>query len=236
MRTLCRMVLALGVLALVVYLAPAQQQRQRGGGRGGFGRGGLSGLLNMKEVQQELKLSDEQVDKAKKVAQDVQMKHQEDFQKLQDVPREDRFAKMAEIQGQVRDETIKDLSDVLKPDQIKRLKQLVIQQQANSPFGGGPRVFLSPDVEKKLKLTDKQKDDLKTIADDYQKDVREMFQGGGGFNAENRKKMEEMRKDVMTKATEQLDAKQKKQWEEMTGAPFKFPAPMRRGGGGGGGR
>lgn len=228
MRTLCRAVLALGVLALVVHLAPAQQ-RQRGGGRG---FGGLGQLLGTKEVQKELNLSDDQVEKAKKVADDVQKKHQEEMQKLfqdQDTPREERFAKMQEIQGKVRDETVKELGDVLKPEQTKRLKQLVLQQQAQM---GGPGVFLSPDVEKALKLSDKQKEDFKTMQDDYRKQLQEAFQGG--FNEESRKKIEEMRKDAMANALKVLDDKQKKEWEEMTGSPFKFPAPMRRGPGGNG--
>jgi hypothetical protein len=229
MRTLCRAVLALGVLALVVHLAPAQQGRGRG-----FGGGGVGGLLNMKEVQKELNLSDDQVEKAKKVATDVQMKHRDDFQALRDVPMEERFAKMQELGQKVTDETFKELGDTLKPEQTKRLKQLLLQQQANGMFGG-PRVFMTPPVEKALNLTDKQKDDLKTMAEDYQKEMREMFQpGGGGFNEETRKKMDELRKDAMGKALKVLDDKQKKEWEEMVGAPFKFPPPMRRGPGGNG--
>lgn len=232
MRMLCRAILAVTVVALVVNLAPAQQRQGRG--RGGFG--GLGQLFNTKEVQKELNLSDDQIDKAKKIAQEVQTKHQEDFQKLQDVPMEERFGKMMEIAGQVREETLKELGDVLKPEQTKRLKQLIVQQQVNSPFGGGPRAFLSPDIEKGLKLTDKQKEDIKTMADDYQKQVREMFQGGGGggFNEETRKKMEDMRKEAMDNVMKVLDDKQKETWKEMTGEPFKFPPPMRRGGGGNG--
>jgi hypothetical protein len=222
-------ILAAGVLALVVNLAPAQQRQGRG--RGGMG-GGVGQLLNMKEVQEELKLSDDHTEKAKKVAADVQMKHREDFQKLQDVPMEERRAKTQELAGQVREETLKDLGDVLKPEQTRRLKQLVLQQQANS---GGPRVFLSPDVEKAVKLTDKQKDDLKTMAEDYGKKTQELRgQRGTPPSEESRKKREELRKEATDNALKVLTDEQKKQWEEMTGPAFKFPPPRRRGGGGGG--
>jgi Spy/CpxP family protein refolding chaperone len=226
MRTLCKMVLAVAAVALVVNLASAQQRQRPGGGGGG--RGGLGQLLQTKEVQKELDLSDEQIEKAKKVTDAIQEKHKDDFAKLQDVPQDERFTKMRELGVQVREETMKDLGDVLKPEQTKRLKQLVLQQTVQF---SGPGIFLTPDVEKGLSLTDKQKDDLKTMADDYRKEMREAFQPGGD-RAEAAKKMAEMRKEGMDKALKVLDDKQKTTWEEMNGKEFKFPAPGGRGRGG----
>jgi hypothetical protein len=218
MRSLCKVFLVVGALALLVQGASAQRP---GGGRGGFG--GLGQLLQTKEVQKELSLSDEQIEKAKTITEEITKKHADDFAKLRDLPMEERGPKMMEMMGQVREETLKGLSDVLKPEQTKRLKQLVLQQQVNSPFGGGIGVFLTPDVEKALALTDKQKEDLKTMADDFRKESRELF--AGGFNEEARTKMEAMRKDAMDKALKVLDDKQKTTWKEMTGETFKFPAP-----------
>jgi hypothetical protein len=221
MRLLSRVVLTLGVLALVVAVAPAQQQGGRG--RGGFG--GIGALLDSKDVQKELNLTDDQVEKAKKVATEVREKHQDDFAKLRDVPMEERFQKMMALGKEVTDETLKGLGDTLKPEQTKRLKQLLLQQQVQSPFGGGPSVFLTPDVEEALKLTDKQKDDLKTMAEDFRKDVREAFQGAGqgGDRQELAKKMASMRKEAMDNALKVLDDKQKATWEELTGKPVDFP-------------
>ena len=228
MRLLSRVVLTFGVLALVVAVAPAQQQGGRG--RGGFG--GIGALLDNKDVQKELNLTDDQIEKAKKVATDVREKHQDDFAKLRDVPMEERFQKMMALGKEVTDETLKGLGDTLKPEQTKRLKQVLLQQQVQSPFGGGPSVFLTPDVEEALKLTDKQKDDLKTMAEDYRKDVREAFQNAqGGDRQEAAKKMASMRKEAMDNALKVLDDKQKATWEELNGKPVDFPL-----GGFGGGR
>jgi hypothetical protein len=211
MRTLCKVFLAVGVVALVAHLAAAQQPR----GRGGFG--GLGGLIDNKDVQKELGLTEDQVEKAKKVAMEVQEKHREDFTKLQDLPQEERGPKFMELGAQIRDETLKGLGDVLKPEQTKRLKQITLQQTARFM---GPGIFLTPEVEKALSLTDKQKDDLKTMRDDYRKQAQELRQGG--FNPENIKKMDEMRKEAMSNAVKVLDDKQKKEWEELTGKEFEF--------------
>jgi Spy/CpxP family protein refolding chaperone len=211
MRTLCKVVLAVGVVALVAHLASAQQPR---GGRGGFG---LAGLFQNKDVQKELNLTDDQIEKAKKVSEEVTAKYKEESDKIRDLPREEQGAKRMELGAKIREDELKGLADVLKPEQTKRLKQILLQQTAQFR---GPGVFLTPEVEKALNLTDKQKEDLKTMSEDLGKQMREAFQGG--FNEETRKKIAELRKEAMDNAMKVLDDKQKKEWEELTGKPFEF--------------
>jgi hypothetical protein len=213
-----KVVLAFGVVALLVAVAPAQQP-QRGQRGGGFG---IAGLLDNKDVQKELNLTDDQVEKAKKVVEEVRDKHKDEFDKLPQG--QEGFQKRMELGRQVSDETIKQLADVLKPEQTKRLKQLQLQQTARFL---GPRIFLTPDVESALKLSDKQKDDLKTLSDDYQKDMQDL-RSGGNFNQETFQKMESIRKESMENALKVLDDKQKKGWEDLNGAAFEFRFGGRR--------
>jgi hypothetical protein len=231
MRRLIGAALALAAAALLVPAALAQQDQQRPR-RGGQGGGMLSRLFENKDVQKELKLTDEQAEKAQKVAKDVADKHKDDFAKLQDVPMEERFAKMRELGQQVTDETIKDLSDTLKPEQIKRLKQIMLQMRVRSPFGGGVSVFLDPEVQKELKLTDKQKDDLKTMAEDARKEAQEIFQNAGGNRQEAGQKLRELQKEKMENAEALLTADQKKSWKDMQGDPveIRLGGPGGRGG------
>lgn len=233
MRKLCGAALVLAAAALLVPAALAQQDQQRQRrGRGGFG-GGVARLLENKDVQKELKLTDEQAEKAEKIAKDDADKHKDDFAKLQDVPMEERFAKAQELQHQVTSETLKDLGDTLKPEQISRLKQIMLQQRMRSPFGGGVAVFLDPEVQKELKLTDKQKDDLKTMADDARKEAREIFQNANGNFQEAGQKVRELQKEKMENAEALLTADQKKAWKDMQGEPvnirFGPPGGGRRG-------
>ena len=120
----------------------------------------------------------------------------------------------------VDEAVLKALGGVLEPAQMKRLEQITLQVE-------GTRAFLNPKVQTALKLSDEQKDSIKTILEDSGKEIRDLFkEGPGGFQ-----KIGALRKEAMKKVTGVLNAQQREQWEEMTGAEFQM-AP----GGFGGGR
>ncbi len=224
MRKLCGMVVVLGLAALAVSPARAQQDRQQRRQRGGAT---LNRFFENKDVQKELKLTDEQAEKAQKVVKDIADKHKDEFAKLQDVPMEERISKSRELARQVTDETLKGLSDTLKPEQITRLKQILLQQRLRSSFGG-VAVFLDPRVEEALKLTDKQKDDLRTMADDARKEVREIIQGAGQDRQAARQKVRDLQKEKVANAEALLTADQKKAWKDLLGDPVEIRLGGRR--------
>src|SRR6266481_7522810 len=115
MRTLCKVTLALGVVALLA--APALAQRGQGG-RGGPGGGGAMFLLANEGVQKELKITDEQKDKLKAASEKFQADNKDEIAKLRDrnTPQEDR----AEIRKKISEASTKALSGILKPEQEKR--------------------------------------------------------------------------------------------------------------------
>jgi len=246
MKALGKVVLTFGLAALVTLPAVAQQQQRGGrgfGGRGGFGGFGGPGMLLQNEgVKKELKLTDEQAKKASEAVTKVREKHQDEFQGLRDLSQDERREKMTQITKVISDETTKALADILTPEQQKRLKQIQLQQR-------GPQAFSDPDVLKALKLTDDQKEAIKTINEDFTQDSRELFQsfgrgnrgagrglgGAGGFSPENQKKITELRKETMGKVMAVLKDDQKKTWKEMTGDPFEVRFEGQRGGRGGDG-
>jgi Spy/CpxP family protein refolding chaperone len=203
MRSTRTTLLALSAAALLASPAFAQPP---GGGRGGMqrGGGGLGMLLGNASVQEELKLDDKQKEKIKEFA----AKQREAQQGLRDLDQDERRAKMAEMNKHAEAFA----KEVLTADQNKRMKQIVIQS-------AGLRAFSMEDVAKELKLTDDQKEKIKTLNDDLQKDVRELFQGGGDPQ-ENMQKVQSLNKEFMTKAAGVLTDEQKKHWTEMTGKPF----------------
>jgi hypothetical protein len=219
---------AAGLVVLAGGLATAQPP-QRGGGRGGFGGGMMTGpgLLMNKSVQQELKLTDDQIKKIDETVKEVREKHQDEFQALRDASQEERREKGAALMRKVGEETHKALAGVLKPDQEKRFKQIELQVR-------GAQAFTDPDVQKQLKLTEDQQDKIKTINEDAQKEMRSAREGGGGPGGFQ--KMAEIRKEAAEKSVSVLSADQKAQWKEMTGAPFevRFEAPAGGRGGRGG--
>ena len=219
--------LFIGVLALV----NAQQ------GRGQFGGGGFGGpttLILNTAVQTELKMTDDQVAKAKEWSKEQGAKNQAAMkEKLSglDFKTDEGRAEMAKINAEMTKSTYADLEKaaILKPEQVKRLRQIDRQNQ-------GVRAFSSADVVETLKLTDSQKSTIKGINEEYQKDsqaIRTEFGIGFGGNKGNKgakpdpaksdegnKKLDKLRDATIAKISESLTADQKTAWKEMVGEPF----------------
>jgi Spy/CpxP family protein refolding chaperone len=232
MRSVCQGIVVLGLAALLA----GQAEAQRGGGRFGGGFGGS--LLDNQSVQKELKLTDDQIKKVKEVTQSVRDKHREELDALRKQGAQADREKRQELFRTIGEETNKALAEVLTPEQNKRYKEITLQQR-------GAQAFNDEEVQKTLKLTDEQKEKIKTINEDAAKERRELFPrrggaGGGGppnpaAFEEMRKKMTALNKETMEKVTAVLTDDQKKAWKDLVGAPFeiKFEPPQGRRGGGG---
>ena len=236
---------ALAVLVAGSVQAQRPQPGQPGqGGRAGFGGLQISAVLTNKDLQEELKVTDDQKSKLK----DVTAKSTEITKKMADLRgggQPDR-EKMAEVLKEVTalGEEVKKVTDtVLTAEQKKRFKQIEVQAM-------GLRAFSNADVVKTLAITDDQKKALKEVADATQKETADLrkelglpAQGGGGRpqpgatppDAEAMKKFAEKSKPMteaaMEKSVKALTADQQKQWTEMIGTKVdtsKFTArPMR---------
>jgi Spy/CpxP family protein refolding chaperone len=194
-----------GLLGLIVFVT-TQANAQRPGGGGGFG----GSLVSNKSVQEELKFTDEQKEKVKAVTD----KQRGSFTKLKDLSKEERAEKMKEMFAANQ----KEMAAILKPEQAKRLKQIELQQSTL-------RSLATDDVAKELKLSDEQKEKVKTLNEEYRKDSAELRKG-------DRKEMAEKRaalvKETNEKAAKILTADQQTKWKEMIGTPFtvKFENPF----------
>jgi Spy/CpxP family protein refolding chaperone len=213
MRSLRTTLLAVSAAALLASPVFAQPP---GGGRGMMqrGGGGIGALLGNPSVQEELKLDDKQKEKIREFVS----KQQEARRGLRDLSEEERGEKMREMTKQAEAFA----KETLTAEQNKRMKQIVLQQ-------AGIGAFMMEDVQKELKLTDEQKEKIKTLTEDLRRDQGELFQGGGGGNPqENMQKFQALRKEYMAKAAGALTDAQKKQWSEMTGKAFELRMEMRR--------
>lgn len=207
-------------------------ERQPPGGGGGFGGrmgGGFGGasiygfLANNKDLQAELKITDEQKKKFEDVAKEQQAKMRELFTGGgigRDATEEQR-KEMMEKMTKAAAETKKAYEAVLTSEQAKRVTQINYQYM-------NVRAFSDKDVQTALKMTDDQKEKIKTVMETYQKDSAELRggrgAGGGGApgrpSEENQKKLEALRKDVEEKIVATLKDDQKKEWKGMIGEKF----------------
>lgn len=213
MKRLGQWAMAWAVVAMASAPVWAQQQQRGGRGFGGGGFGTLT-LLSQKSVQDELKLSEDQVKKVKELTE----KQRESFRGLRDLSREERQTKMQE-RAKANEKAV---AEILKADQLKRAKQISLQLR-------GPRAFSDPAVADALKLTDEQKEKVKTIQQEA-RPARGDRQGAGN-REEARKKAEAARKNANEKLMNVLTTEQKTKWKELTGEPFKGEIQRQRAGG-----
>jgi Spy/CpxP family protein refolding chaperone len=201
------------LLGLAVMLASLAAVLAQGFGGRGFG---VQFLVRNKSVQKELKLSDDQVKKIDEAVARIDAKHTEEFKTAKNIEdKKERFEKFGEIQKTVSEEVMKDLGDILSADQTKRLKEIEVQVR-------GPRVFQNAELQKDLNLTDDQKDKIKTILEDTDKDLQDVRQSNQGNFEEIAKKTRAINKESLEKIVAVLTPDQKKAWKEKTGEPFEI--------------
>ncbi len=236
MKSIARWIFT-AVLAVTVAGA-AQAQRPQPGQPGAGGRAGGGGVqiglvLTNKDLQDELKVTDDQKSKLK----DVTAKQTEMTKKMADLrsggqPDRTKMQEVIKEMTALTEEVKKVTDEVLTADQKKRFKQLEIQAM-------GVRAFANADVVKELAITDDQKKALKEVADataketaDLRKELGLPAQGGrpmgGGTatppDAEALKKFAEKSKPMteaaLEKSVKALTADQQKKWTEMIGVKF----------------
>jgi len=180
---------------------------------GMMGKGGAASMLTSKDVQKELKLSDEQM-KALTSAT-------ESRDKMMKAAREDMDFEAMRKGFEEYNTALEKIKDNLKPEQKKRFLQLEIQDAAKRT---SPTIFSNAEVQKGLKMTSVQKEKVKTSLTELEKDVKEIQEDAKGDFSRFRETMEKvngLNKDTYEKITKSFSEDQKKAWKEIQGEPFK---------------
>jgi len=201
---------------------------------GGF-RGAMDGnaLLGLPDVQKELKLTDDQKEVVKK-ATDARREAMRNAFSGGNFDRE-AMQKATEEYNTAMSKVRKDL----KPEQTRRLLGIELQAAEKAK---SPRVFASPDVQKAIKMTDEQKQTVKELMSDMEKDLKELRDDAKGDREKLTalgKKMVSMNQEAYTKITKKLTEDQKTALKELKGEEFKGnlnPFGGRQGKGGKGNR
>lgn len=181
----------------------------RGGQFRGFADGMRINLLGASQVQDALKLSDEQKTKITKLTDDYHSQMEQLRQGVRELSEEERgkrFAEMGEKTKAAADEAAK----ILNKEQSERLGQIVLQAQ-------GARALHDEKVAAELKLTDEQKQRLSAVADEGRK-ARENLQGQG-----TPEKWQEIMKESNEKSLAVLTAVQREQFAKMQGEKIDLP-------------
>lgn len=227
-----------GAALLILSVGSASAQGRRGGMFGMMGRGGGGGLnlLRNKSVQDELHMTQPQVEKVDAKSQELREQMRQQFQQQQGGQPDPQamrsaFQKMQQQQEQA-------VADILDSRQLHRFKQIELQQM-------GPSALGRKDVQDALHLSDAQRKSIQDIQQDAMTQMRNSMQGTDFRNMSQeerqqmRQRMETMRKATDEKLVAVLTGEQKAHWKELQGAPFHIVrenrGPGGPGGGGGGG-
>jgi Spy/CpxP family protein refolding chaperone len=166
------------------------------------------------KVLEELKASDEQKEKVLQYMMEQIMETGPFLDSLKDAG-EDREQKLNEHRKSAHEKLKGVLNDTLKPEQLKRLHQIVLQQEHGFALGNEGLV-------KELKITDEQRKQLVAITQEFQRKIQPLLKEAhsGGKPEEIRPKVLSIRDEYSKKLEDVLSAEQKKQWKEMLGEPF----------------
>jgi spore coat protein CotH len=209
--------ISFGLLLIAITAALAQPPGgPPGGGFGppGFGPAGgdsLIGLLAMPEVRKELGVADDQGKSLTELQDGNQQKSQAIFQdfdprSLEDLSpeqRDEQFAKTRAKFEEINKASDEKLAELLKPEQMERLRQLQLQRQALS-------ALTRPEVVEKLTITPEQAKKIEEIRE----------KSGFGFGPPR------PNPQGLAEAVALLNADQQDAWKKMIGKEFTFPQPQ----------
>ena len=200
--------------------------------RPGMGRGmGGNPLANM-SVQAELKFTDAQ----KKEAAEIQKTSQTAMREAFGLFREDKEKAQEQMKkaAQTSTKAYKKLRDGLTSEQKTRLGEIEVQLLVKDK---NLDLFKNADAVKALKLTSKQKEELKEAMTDIEKDSKEILEDAKGdfrkrFAAQT--KINKMRGEAFDKVVKSLDADQTKALKTAEGKSFDYKPDFGGGRPGGG--
>jgi hypothetical protein len=215
------------VLASVATLVGTAADAALAQGRGMRFGSSVSRLLNMAEVQNELKLEGDALAKVKEFAEKSQAKMREEMQAIRDqgLSEADQRAEIIAVSEELLTKDMAELEGLFTPEQFKRFQQLIIQTQ-------GPSAVARKEVAEAIGLPEEARAELRKKLEEMNAanmaKMQELFQSGDRDKAQAL--AAENRKAVEAAVMEVLDDDQKSKFAALKGAEFKFPEPQAPGG------
>jgi hypothetical protein len=208
--------LATGMLVGNLVLAQEQGPRASSNASGtGLAGGAILMLVGAEQIQKELKMSEDQVGKVRKL-EDEQLASMAGVFTLPPVERDQRLADIQK-QGAELDKKVKDL---LSAEQSTRLGQIQLW------MGGVAVLTTDQEAAKAVKLTETQKDKIKMIIEENLRKRAELSKGLRGARREEQAKIRQelaaLKNDGETACITILTDVQMSRFEELRGPKFEF--------------
>jgi Tol biopolymer transport system component len=139
------------------------------------------------------------------------------FHRIAGLKPEEREKELGEYRLKVHKELATFLKELLKDDQLKRLRQIELQQE-------GALALVQPEIEEELNISDEQRQRFAAMIQQMQTKLEPLIQEAqkGGKPEEIRPKILKVRKDHEDMIEAILYNAQRKQWKEMLGRPLEL--------------
>lgn len=202
-----------GVLAVALGSARGQQKGLRGPGAelGGFY------LVGEPAVQAELKMDDAQKQKAGPFVKRMNTRYDSDVAKLKGLSKDEQAQRIAVLAKPHYDEGMKGLGNFLKPAQIDRFDQILLQER-------GPMAMLEPEIAGALQLTNAQAKEVAQIVADTRNQQGEAVKAAKNDMKAAAPKIQSLAKESVDKSTAVLKPEQLRTWQKIYGRPISPPA------------
>jgi|GEM_PF-1646192 len=181
----------------------------RSGGSGGawsYYGSSYQGLIGLKQIHEELKLDERQIEKIKKVQEEYRNEQQEILKEYRNIDADKRTEFYREMQETNQQNYANKIKDILRASQLKRLEQIQLQNTLRSR---GNYALYDPKIVELLEITEEQKKEIRTKAMEAQKKL----------NAEMMRLRQEMQEKLLD---EVLTATQKRKIKELSGDKYEM--------------
>jgi hypothetical protein len=176
-------------------------------------------LYQNQGVAKALNLTSDQITRLNQANQTIQQRYQEQFNKLNQTPAQQRAARLREFRQKYNNDFMQSSNDIFNKDQMNRYRQLNLQYQ-------GVNSFYDPTVQKGLSLTDQQRQKLDALST-WDADQRRAYMGLARTDPAAAKRLYgTYTKDLENRVNTLLTAEQQKTWQMMQGEAYRFPPPF----------
>lgn len=181
-------------------------------------------LLANPDVTRTLGLTQTQFNSLNAVASRLQQQSRSQLGQLGKLAATERDRRRQQINDKHNQQFQKEAAGILSAKQMARYRQLELQAR-------GPGAFDDPEIQKKLALSARQRQQMKALRDRFERQLSELRKLSRNGDTEAGRRVAAYHKQFLVKANDLLDPAQRRTWRELIGEDFNFqpPSSARRG-------
>jgi len=174
-----------------------------------------SPIYQMNDVGRALNLTPEQTTRLNQLTEQTQARFRDQYDKLSTIEERDRAARLADLNRQYNTTWMQGSRNIFNDTQMNRYQQLQLQY-------GGFNSLSDPDVQRRLNLTDEQRNSLRQSIDWSNQQMAELNRQAASDRDRALQAYRDYQRQYQDRFGKFLTPEQLKTWQQMTGESFMF--------------